>query len=57
MVTSHDFRLQLFNCSIMVKEKSDKKKKEAPALTEVQGDIEMEDVGPEKVCHIQALVV
>lgn len=38
----------------MVKEKSDKKR-EAPALTEVQGDIEMEDVAPEKVCYIQAL--
>jgi hypothetical protein len=35
----------------MVKEKSDKKKKEAPALTEVQ-DIEMGDVTPEKVCYI-----
>lgn len=39
----------------MVKEKSDKKKKEAPALTEVQEDIEMGDVAPEKVCYIQAL--
>lgn len=39
----------------MVKEKSDKKKKEAPDLTEVQEDIEMGDVAPEKVCYIQAL--
>lgn len=40
----------------MVKEKSDKKK-EAPALTEVQGDIEMGDVASEKVCYIQAFVL
>lgn len=40
----------------MVKEKSDKKKREAPALTEGQEDIEMEDVAPEKVCYIQALL-
>jgi hypothetical protein len=40
----------------MVKEKSDKKKEaQAPALTEVQEDIEMGDVAPEKVCYIQAL--
>ena len=37
----------------MVKEKSDKKKE---ALTEVQGDVEMVDVAPEKVCYIQALL-
>jgi hypothetical protein len=39
----------------MVKEKSDKKK-EAPAVTEVQEYIEMGDVAPEKVCYIQALL-
>ena len=41
----------------MVKEKSDKKNKEASTLTEVQGDIEMGDVAPEKVCYfrVQAL--
>jgi hypothetical protein len=37
----------------MVKEKSDKKKE---AVTEVQGDVEMGDVAPEKVCYIQALL-
>ena len=56
MVTSHilNFGHQLSNCSNMV-EKSDKKKKEAPS-TEVQGDVEIGDVTPEKVCYIQALL-
>ena len=46
---------QLSNCSIMVKEKLIKPDKKILASTEVQEDIEMGDVVPEKVCYIQTL--